>query len=262
MQKPWQKLGLPRPKSEASRGKLSMIDWEVYSGVELPSGPVFVRLDGWKFHNLCRRLKLEKPFDKNFAHALVSTSKAFFDKFNANLAYIFSDEINLLFLNKPGFNRVEKIDSVFAGLASVTFSKFIGAQAVFDCRCIPMFSNLDILNYLIWRQAECFRNHNNAWAQQKLIQSGLSAARAQKILTGMKTAQIDSMLKERFDFNLRSTPQWQRNGILLYKQKYKKKGFDPIKKKTVEVWRKRIVVNWQPPLFKENKELIERCLNL
>lgn len=45
----WKRLGLPQPKSEASRGTLSLVDNEVYSGIEIPSVPpftLFVRLDG------------------------------------------------------------------------------------------------------------------------------------------------------------------------------------------------------------------------
>jgi len=261
---PWQLYGYPKPKSEASRGKLSLVDWEIYSGIEIPKKPVFVRLDGWKFHGLCKRLKLKKPYDKRFASALVKTSKIFFKKFACNLAYIFSDEMNLLFLREPGFRRIEKINSIFAGLASSTFSSLINESAVFDCRCIPMLQKLDIIRYLIWRQAECFRNHNNSWAQQKLIDSGLSPAQAQKRLTGLNTTQMQKLLKERFNFDLWKTPAWQRNGILIYKVKYLKTGYDPIKKKRVKVWRSKIATDWSPPIFqeKQGKEKIKNILKI
>lgn len=260
---PWQLYGYPKPKSEASRGELSLVDWEIYSGIELPKKPLFIRLDGWKFHPLSKKLKLKKPYDKRFASALVKTAQIFFRTFPCTLAYIFSDEINFLFLQVPGFTRVEKIDSVFAGLASTHFSAHMKTQAAFDCRCIPMPKKADILRYLIWRQAECFRNHNNSWTHQKLMESGLSAARAQKKLTGLNTAQMQKLLLEQFNFDLWKTPAWQRNGILLYKQRYLKTGYNPIKKKKVKVWRSKVVSDWSPPLFKEKtgKELVRKCLN-
>ncbi|MFQ6009940.1 MAG: tRNA(His) guanylyltransferase Thg1 family protein [Candidatus Aenigmatarchaeota archaeon] len=251
MKKPWQIYGYPKPKSEASRGTLSLVDWEIYSGIEIPEKPVFIRLDGWKFHPLCKRLKLKKPYDRRFASALVKTSKEFFKTFSCNLAYIFSDEINLLFLKVPGFKRIEKIDSVFAGIASSTFSELMKTKASFDCRCIPMLKKSDIINYLIWRQAECFRNHNNSWAHQMLMKSGLSASRAQKRLSGMNTAQIQKLVKERFNLDLFATPAWQRSGILLYKEKYLKEGYDPIKKKKVKVFRFKVKEDWSPPDFRD-----------
>ena len=66
----WEKYNLPPPKSEASKGKLSCVENEIYSGIEIPDLPVFVRLDGWKFHGLTRKLKLELPYDRFFATCL------------------------------------------------------------------------------------------------------------------------------------------------------------------------------------------------
>ena len=69
--KPWQIYGLPEPKSEASKGELSLVDYEIYSGLEVPEGNFyFVRLDGWCFHRLVKEIKAKKPFDKNFANSL------------------------------------------------------------------------------------------------------------------------------------------------------------------------------------------------
>jgi tRNA(His) 5'-end guanylyltransferase len=265
---PWQIYGFPKPKSEASRGPLSLVDWEIYSGIEIPDKPVFVRLDGWKFHGLCQKLKLRRPYDRFFAAALAEASKPFFSIFGANLAYIFSDEINLLFLRRPGFARIEKIDSVFAGIASSVFTaamrkKFRRMPAVaFDCRAIPMLRKPDIARYLIWRQAECFRNHNNSWAHHALVKSGLSPAAAQRRLSGMGTAQIRKMLKEQFGLDLWATPTWQRNGLLMYKERYLKTGWDPIKKKKVRVERWRLKIDWSPPLFREKagKTLLKKAL--
>jgi len=265
----WKRLKLPKPKSEASKGELSLVDNEVYSGIEIPKMPFFVRLDGWSFHSLVKRNKVKKPFDKNFLNCFVETAKKFFTPFNPSLAYCFSDEINLLFLKTTFFKRIEKIDSIFAGYASTIFTKQFrkrfnkNENTAFDCRVIPL-SKSQILKYLVWRQAEAFRNHNNAWAQYALIKKGLSPRKASKKLSGMKTREIKEFLLEKFGINLDKTPIWQKNGVLLYKISYIKKGFNPIKKEFVFVERKKVKADWSPPLFNSDsgKKLIEEILKM
>jgi len=246
----WQRYNFPKPKSEASKGKLSLVNNEIYSGIELPNMPFFVRLDGWAFHNLARNIKLKKPFDRWFASSLAETAKEFFSPFDPVLAYIFSDEINLLFLSVKSFKRIEKIDSIFAGLASSCFTtllqkKNLKAKAVFDCRCIPI-EKCDIVRYLVWRQAEAFRNSNNSWAQH-LLMKRMNARTAAKKLEGLKTAELRELINNKL--GLKKIPKWNERGIALYKVPFKKKGYDPIKKKYVFVERKKIVIDWNLPVF-------------
>ncbi len=256
MPKPWEKFGLPKPKSEASRGPLSLIDYEIYSGLELPVGPFFVRLDGWGFHSLTKKLKLRQPYDKKFAGWMAAVAKTFFVPFNPTLAYIFSDEINFLFLKRTSFARIEKIDSVFAGLASSAFTKMTDHLAAFDCRIIPI-PKTKIVPYLVWRQAECFRNHNNAWSYWVLRKQGLSPTAAANRLSGLKTTQLKKLCA-RAGVDLNRTPVWQRSGILLYWKDYQKRGWDPIKKKGVTVSRRRVEIDWSPPRF--SKEFFDKLI--
>ena len=269
-EKPWQAYGFPPPKSEASKGSLSLADHEIYSGIEVPNAPFVARLDGWSFHALAKKLKFEKPFDRFFINAIAETAKAFFITFNPLFAYCFSDEINLIFKKPTSFKRTEKIDSIFAAAASTNFLmqlqekykidkevlKYIG----FDCRCIPLEKEELIYQYLIWRQAECFRNHNNAWAQYLLIKSGLTPRKAAKQLEGMKTKEIFSFcLSKGVDLN--KTEAWQRNGVVVKWKAFEKIGFDPIKKLEVKVLRRAPIIDFNPPLFK-SKEGIAYIKNL
>jgi len=68
-----------------------------YSDVRVPAGPFFVRLDGWRFHSLTENLKLKKPFDRLLAECMIEAVKNIFRLFNPALAYLFSDEISILF---------------------------------------------------------------------------------------------------------------------------------------------------------------------
>jgi tRNA(His) 5'-end guanylyltransferase len=258
----WQRLGLPEPKSEASRGDLSCVDNEVYSGIEVPDMPVFVRLDGWGFHSLAMRLRLAKPFDERFARALATTAGKLFVPFTPDLAYVCSDEISLLFLRSPIFQRVEKVDSVFAGFASTTFlieltSRFADVGSLsFDCRCIPLMRD-EITRYLRWRQAETFRNHNNAWAQFALEQEGLSPRAAAGRLHGLKTGVLRELLLSR-GIDPDQTPVWQRRGVLLTRETYTTRGFDPVAGEEVVAVRHRVAENWSLPIFSsdEGRELL------
>ncbi|MEM5798357.1 MAG: tRNA(His) guanylyltransferase Thg1 family protein [Candidatus Aenigmatarchaeota archaeon] len=255
--RPWEYYNLPPPKSEASKGPLSLVDWEIFSGLEVPTLPFWVRLDGWGFHTLAE--KLQKPYDKNFAKILVGIAKDLMQMFNAQLAYIFSDEINLLFTHFTAFRRVEKIDSVFAGIASARFSLTWKTPCAFDCRVIPVPKG-KILSYLQWRQAECFRNHNNAWAYWLLRQAGLSARQAADFLEGLKTQHLVKLCRA-CGKDLSKTQTWQRQGIMLYWKKYKKSGWNPIKKKRVVAQRRRVVIEWNPPNFTKNRWLIKELLS-
>lgn len=238
----WQKFGLPPPKSEASGGDISLKENEIYSGIEIPEMPLFVRLDGWKWHSLAKFFK--KPFDKFVPKCLSEAAKEIMKKFNGNLAYIFSDEINILFLKLYGFRRIEKINSIFSGIASSICSRIIGKNVVFDCRCIPIENKEKILKYLIWRQAECFRNYSNAWAQF-LLGGGKKAAEK---LKGLKIKEVYLICKK-LGIDLLKKPKWQRHGILLYWEKYKKRGWNPVKKENVIAIRRRIKINWEIPNF-------------
>jgi tRNA(His) guanylyltransferase len=258
---PWRKWGLPEPKSEASRGALSLVDYEVYSGIEVLDWPFFVRLDGWAFHTLTRRMKLRKPFDRRLTAALATCAKEFFVPFNPTLCYIFSDELNFLFVKQNFFRRVEKIDSVFAGLLSARFRALTNAIGAFDCRVIPV-GERNVLRYLVWRQSECMRNHNNAWAQWVMTRkAGLGARDANERLEGMKVRQLIEVCKT-YGVELNETPAWQQRGVLLYTERYGKRGYNPLTKKHVTAQRRRVLTDWKPPFFasRQGKALVKSIL--
>jgi len=268
-EKPWQIYGMPEPKSEASRGEISLIEYEIYSGITVPEKIFFVRLDGWKFHSLAKKLRLEKPYDKFFAVSMIRTGRTLFLPFNPVLGYIFSDEINLLFHDASIFERVEKIDSVLSGLASTALYQSLSERygeippIAFDCRVIPI-GEKNVHKYLIWRQAEAFRDCYNAYAQHILTREGLSPKETADKLSGMKIRELREMMRGH-GVDPKSIPNWHRKGILLYWKRYKKQGYNPMEKRRVITERRRIVVDWNTVKFdsERGKELVKRlCLAL
>ncbi len=238
-------------------------DREIYAAIKaIP--PLIVRVDGRNFRHLLRD-GFEKPYDERFAKGLVDSAVIFFEQsgFDPKLAYLFSDEINLYFTHVPFKCRIEKLDSVIAGFfaSALTIMLNFKEPITFDARIIPMCGGDDVLEYLLQRQAEAWRNHLNAYGYYGLQASGLTEKEAEQRLRGMKAAQVHELLF-RQGINLSETPAWQRRGMMVAKERYEKEGYNPKTAKDVTVTRYKIVQLWDPPLFgsAEGRELIARLI--
>ena len=151
--------------------------------------PVIIRLDGRYFHSLTK--KLEKPYDDIFIELMNTTAKTLCEEIqNCRLAYVQSDEISLVLLEKnylsePWFdNRLNKILSISSSIATKAFTlamlnpiygnlpynekyKRLFREGMFDSRAFNL-SREEVVNYLIWRQNDCIRNAKNMYAETYL----------------------------------------------------------------------------------------------
>jgi tRNA(His) 5'-end guanylyltransferase len=236
---------------------------EVFSKLQIPTDtPFFVRLNGRRFQAVSEKLKAEKPFDKKFTKCLVKAGKAIFqENLNPALIYVASDEINVLFANCAPFNRrVEKINSVLAGIVSSVFALNAlrlfkkSLTVAFDSRIIVVPEEKSV-NYLTWRQLDAWRNHNNAYAYWLQRKMGHKLKEAAKTLKGLKTDELRQLLLQH-GVNLAKTPAWQRRGALVYRCPYRKR------RETRMVTRWRVVENWNLPVFssKEGKAFIQQVV--
>ncbi|WXG47129.1 MAG: tRNA(His) guanylyltransferase Thg1 family protein [Candidatus Atabeyarchaeum deiterrae] len=234
-------------------------DHEVYSDIAVPRGFFFVRLDGWNFHSLTDLLGLGKPYDKFLAECLVEVADEFFKLFDAKLAYIFSDEISLLFPEEFSLfdRRIEKIDSVFSGVASSTLQRLLSQKYVaieafnvaFDCRITPLTGGYNVLDYLDWRQSEAYRNCSNAYAFRILVdKEKLKPSEATEKLNKLKARELRKLIEDH-GIKFSEIPAWHSKGILIQWETYEKQGFDPTTDENVLAKRRRISVNWTPPNF-------------
>jgi len=212
--------------------------WEVYSGIKA-RGPLLVRADGRGFKKILEGSK--KPYDIDFARSIVGAAELFFavSGLDPGLAFVFSDEVNLLFPQAPFGGRIEKLDSVIAGFLSGALSLSLARVVSMDSRVIPICRD-EASTYLSERQDETWRNHVFSYGFYALVSDGQSHAQAMDILRGMKESQIHEMLFKR-DINLARTPVWERRGVLVYRR-----GGE-------------IVQDWEPPLFlsPEGLKLVE-----
>jgi tRNA(His) 5'-end guanylyltransferase len=217
---------------------------DIYSGLRIDQ-PIFVRVDGVNFSTLCDFLGFEKPYDERLVSALSKAAEHVMERLNPKLAYIFSDEINFFFTTPlPYDGRVEKMDSVIPSMVAGALSMELGTPTAFDSRIIIG----DIIEYLSSRQGEAWRNHINSYAFYSLLSKGMDRRGSAAMLRRMKSHEIHEFMFKR-GVNLAKTPTWQRRGIIVCKETYEKRGFDPIGKKDVTVERKRVKVYWDLPIF-------------
>ncbi len=202
--------------------------WEIYSGLKARA-PLAVRADGRGFKKLLEKRK--KPYDLDFARSMVRSVEGIFSDSGLApaLAFTFSDEVNLIFLQAPLGGRIEKIDSLIAGHLSAALSLDLGQLVSMDCRTIPICRE-EISTYLRERQNETWRNHVFSYGFYMLREEGLNPSEAMAHLRGLAESQIHEMVFKK-GINLAKTHAWERRGILVYR-----KDGD-------------VESNWEPPLF-------------
>lgn len=239
-----------------------MKEREIYSDLRV-FPPFAVRIDGRGFRR--ELFDFKKPYDERFAKAMADCVERFFRESGLNpiFAFTFSDEINLFFLEMPYNCRIEKIDSIIPSFFSseLTIRLDLKKPVSFDSRVIPLGKE-DIYRYLVWRQAETWRNHLSSYGYYTLIKTGISENEAAKMLKNIKANAIHELVFQH-GINLAETPAWQRCGILVFRETYDKKGYDPLKKINVTTRRTKIIQEWKTPIFKtqEGKEFINRLLS-
>lgn len=241
-----------------------MKEREIYAGIRtLP--PVIIRLDGRAFHSVLSDLSLQKPFDYAFADAMVQVCSVFFSKSGLTplLAFTFSDEISLYLRDLPFEGRVEKMASVLASFASsaLTIALHLSEPIAFDARIIPVEPGL-VPGYLAWRQKETWRNHMNGYSQSLLIRDGMSPEAAQRRLNGMSAGKLHEICFQH-GVNLATTPAWERRGIMVYKRKVEKEGFNPLTGEKTWTVRNVVIEDRNLPLFSkpEGEDLIWQILH-
>ncbi len=247
-------------------------DHELFSELRIPPNAFFaIRCDGRSFRDLCESLRFAKPFDREFARSMVEASKAVFEGgFNPLIAYIQSDEASFVFDGENAFNRrLEKLVSIIPSLMSSKLALWLSQRrgfsgsVAFDARVV-LLSREDVVDYLAWRQLEAWRNHVNSYAYYTLLAKGYSPKKASSTLRGLKAPQLHELVYREAGINLAKTPTWQRRGIVLRWEVYRKVGRDPVRNVEVEVERVRLVEDWQPPVFisQEGRSYLEKALEI
>lgn len=226
-----------------------MRDGECYHGLRVPPGVFIVlRLDGRAFSALTLRLKLSKPFDEQFHTHMTSTGAAVFEAMHAVYAYTESDEISIVLPRETNlFSReVEKLVSVAAGRASAVMSVLLETIVDFDGRVWVGATEADVVDYMLWRQADAKRCCVNGWAYWTLRHSGKSPGAANSQLSKLNGLAKQKMLLD-YGYEVDQLAGWQRHGTGISHEVYTKPGFNPKTGTSVEVERRRVLVDDELP---------------
>lgn len=148
----------------------------LYESHFMPQLPILCRVDGRSFHSFTKGL--DKPFDLNLIDLMRHTCKFLVGETNANVGYVQSDEISLMWnytdKAQPLFgSRVQKLASIMSSLATAYFNKFLFdflpkkqlSTPVFDGRVWNVPSKTEVVNYFIWRERDAVRNSISMAAQ-------------------------------------------------------------------------------------------------
>jgi tRNA(His) 5'-end guanylyltransferase len=232
---------------------------EVYSSMKAVP-PVMVRFDGRGFSRLTDDLKFDKPYDALMQRIMNDAVTAFmkYSGFAPTLAYTFSDEISVLFAKELPFDgRIEKITSDGASYIASAFvlavNEVFNNKAFvlkpkdnkpafipsFDARVVPLHPD-EVAEYLVWRQAECYRNFVQGYGFYTIMKNlGLTNTAAQRKMNDWTVADINEFCFGQ-GINLNNQPAWQRRGTLMFFEKYMKDGYNPVTKETVKAERMRL----------------------
>ncbi|RAP44291.1 MAG: hypothetical protein BZ135_08585 [Methanosphaera sp. rholeuAM6] len=214
-----------------------MKNYEQFSNIKIiPDNSLILRIDGRKFSNYTKKLKLEKPFDERLRDIFIEVSKDLINEFNPERIYTFSDELNIIFKEIPFNGRVEKIDSVIASFVTASFMKhlFLNNEKFdvdvtalkpvsFDCRIIQTSNHSK--DYFKWRQDEAWRNCLNSYAQS-ILNKTHSNSQTSEILFKLKKSDIHELLYEN-GINISKVPTWHKRGVCIYKVALENEGINP-----------------------------------
>lgn len=188
--------------------------------------PIILRLDGCGFSRFTKTIKAKKPFDKNLSNIMVETTKYVASKIQGCLlGYTQSDEISLIIRTDqsleaiPWFNnRISKMVSVSASLASAMFNKLIDGDklASFDCRVIAFPNMAEVVNCLIFRQQDAIRNSIlNAGIFDLGKKFGMGTAR--KMIFKKKCDELQELLFQN-GINWNNYPAEYKRGVVIYRE--------------------------------------------
>ncbi len=188
----------------------------------LPPGlPIVLRLDGNSFSKFTKKAGFAKPFDERMQRPMVAATSAVLEYASgAVLGYTQSDEITIVVAasNEPFLGgRVQKISSLCAAVCTAAFTEALRQEGIeagpvaFDCRTFVMRAD-EVVNCLIWRQEDAFKNCVGAVAWYGLLEK-YGTKKAQKMLHGQSTDARQEIVFSELGQNINDMPEKWRRGV-------------------------------------------------
>lgn len=214
---------------------------------------IILRFDGHSFSKFTNGFR--KPFDINMTNAIRSCMMDAVKEYSFILGYCQSDEISLIYPalcsqkeyeemtekhpTHPFNGRINKLISLVASYISVRFNfhimtnvnkeanfysdtfldKINKPKAHFDGRALifDKTETIEMLNYFVWRQNDCYRNCTSAFARHIL--------KPAKQLVGKKMNDMLELLNKS-EFNYNEVDNSYKIGIFAKKELFEKEAFN------------------------------------
>ncbi|KAM0752479.1 tRNAHis guanylyltransferase [Meredithblackwellia eburnea MCA 4105] len=199
----------------------------------LPNTFLVIRIDGKGFHAFSKAHKFVKPNDKNALDLMNEAARRTMQGRELNgecvLAFGESDEFSFVFKKscKLYGRRASKLTTLVTSLFTSAYI-FLWPQyfpnsplvyeelPVFDGRIVQYPSEVELRDYLRWRQVDTHINNMYNTCFWSLVQEGgLTEQEAHKELSGTISSQKQELLFSRFKINYNNLPAMFRKGSLL-----------------------------------------------
>jgi len=220
--------------------------YEVYSQLTVEPGMFALRLDGRGFSSLTKNL--EKPFDMRFHAAMDKVAESLMQEISeAIYCYCQSDEISILMPMESQFfgRRVEKLCSVAAATATLSFYRQLEIKGIFDARVLHLPTAEDALAMLAERQSDARKNSLSMLVYWTLRNQGQNASAATKSLKGLTSSERKELLEQLNNPFDNLSPELKL-GRSLTRQSVEHRGYNPITREHVLTMRRHLF--WQRQL--------------
>lgn len=227
--------------------------------------PVITIINGRQFKKLTSLLN--KPFDINFFEILTATAIKLMQEIDGSMfSYSFNDEIVIVSRNdqtndtQPYYdNRIQKIASATASIASLEFSKMAMAKnielfgdPVFTSKCFVVPHIGEVINTLIAKQQQCFHTSLYQSCFYNLVKQH-DVERVKETL-GKKTVEDKlEILMEDFGIDFNELPLTIRRGVGVYRAVKEAEGLDKPRKK--------IYIDTELPVFAKEPGFLKDIIN-
>jgi len=229
---------ITRVLNEFNLPYMSMKFKEREVGLSTVKEPIALRLDGVRFGKSLKGFK--EPRDEVVHKALVESAKELLKRFNALMAYVVSDEVNLIMANYlPYGGRVFKLISIASSILSAHISLILKRPLYFDSRIVKLNNANEIKEYLYFRARVGINNYiSKSYHQIKKL--GITPPTKDMLNYLMNTMNLVERIKD-----------WEIVGTCIFWDTAPKKGFNPLTKEVVTTERR---------IIKETSD-IEFCIN-
>mmetsp|Transcript_1930 Transcript_1930/g.4445 ORF Transcript_1930/g.4445 Transcript_1930/m.4445 type:complete len:303 (-) Transcript_1930:138-1046(-) len=224
----------------------------------IPEDRAFIiRLDGSSFSTYTKHFK--RPFDTRISRSMLWAASQTMQHFSCSAAYVFSDEVSLLFPVRENATtgepiqctydgRVEKLLTLTASRLTAKFNHKISTMpfekgercqktalegnATFDARLLVIPEPDVLMDVFFWRWMDCVRNSKSSFGRQFMSQTELN---------GLSSNQVVEAVQRTEGKRWEDIGPYFCHGFILKKVLKEKTAYNPLQRKDVCVMRHTVV---------------------